>query len=214
MSQYFQYPLYRNIALRYFTPTFIVLGLIWIFFVTLINVAVAGYESVVITSTNFSSNTRPWYEHFLPKLYSLPSWNCSYTVIKVNDGYFFPRSILTKGMQPYSQLFVGYNLIWFIDQRDDIPVDGMEYADYSIRNCSIQQLQMGQWMSAAGTSVVITLFVSKDNMKAYIACNTSAGQYFFAQTSDECRGPHNPQLSTNTTRDSWIIQLYHPPTVG
>ena len=151
----------RNITLRYFTPAFILVGIIWITFITLVNVVVVGYESVVITSTDFSSTAKAWYENFmLRSLWFVPAWSCNATVINVNDGNpSLPILVLTKGMQPYSQLFAGYNLVSFIDERDNIPVDGMEYADYSLNSCTILKLQLSQWMSSAGTTQVMTLFV-------------------------------------------------------
>src|SRR5271155_389059 len=46
MVSYFQYPLQRDINLPCFTPVLVCLGIIWIIMITLVNVAVVGYENV------------------------------------------------------------------------------------------------------------------------------------------------------------------------
>jgi hypothetical protein len=57
-------------------------------------------------------------------------------------------------MAPYSQLFEGYNLMNSIDGRDNIPAGGLQSADYSLQNCSISEMLLGQWISSPGLTQV------------------------------------------------------------
>jgi len=69
----------------------------------------------------------------------------------------------------------------------------MDYADYSLQNCTVQELQIGQWLSSAPTSLVLEPPLAKSNDKATVYCNTSAGQFFSAQVSPDALDP----ISTN-----------------
>lgn len=151
----FQYPVTRDITLRHFTPVLLILGFIWILLVTLINVAVNGYENVSVTSTNFTTTTRIWYQKFIPKAWVVPAWNCEPGYISLNDGIYKLQMVwLIEAMTPYTSLFDGYNLNWFSDPRSNVTVDRMQYADYSLGNCSVQSLQIGQWASSASIGQV------------------------------------------------------------
>ena len=89
MPSWFEYPITRPFTLRYFTPMVLVLGLIWVTFVTLLNVVAVGYEYVPVISTSFNSSSVLWYEIFVPKSTSLwipKTRTCAGSVIKPNEG--------------------------------------------------------------------------------------------------------------------------------
>lgn len=81
------YAVTRPITLRYFNVLFIVLGLIYLVFITLINVVAVGYESIPAFSPLYLHTEKLWYENLLPHNAALPhTWNCNASVIKVNEG--------------------------------------------------------------------------------------------------------------------------------
>jgi hypothetical protein len=89
MGSFFQYTVNRDITLRYFTPTFVVVAIFWIVFITIVNVVVVGYESVFMMSTNFSSTPGSWYSDVAPKAFQFYSTrSCNATSIKINEGSF------------------------------------------------------------------------------------------------------------------------------
>jgi len=102
MVSYFQYPLQKDINLRYFTPALICFGIIWIAMITLLNVAVVGYEPVAFTSTNYATNTTAWYEKFIPKFLSLLPRSCNATIIQQNEGY---SSLFILAKERYGAVF-------------------------------------------------------------------------------------------------------------
>jgi len=88
-----EYALTRPVVLsRWVTVSIVAAWVFWSIFVTLVNIVAVGYESVTISSTNFNNTDRNWYEKIIPSTSLIPeSWNCSYSVIKVNEGSS-PRS--------------------------------------------------------------------------------------------------------------------------
>ena len=90
-----EYPITRSIPLRRFWSVLIVLGAVaWILIITLVNVAVVGYEVVPIISTSYSDSSTLWYEHILP----MSSWiprrrTCDWSVIKLMEG----KTVTTDG---------------------------------------------------------------------------------------------------------------------
>jgi len=88
-----EYPITRPIILSRWVTVLIFVGWVaWIILVTLVSVAAQGYQYVTVSSTNFNSTQRNWYEKIVNS-HSLipPSWNCSYSVLKLNEGYFFSK---------------------------------------------------------------------------------------------------------------------------
>jgi len=84
-----EYNVTRPVTLgRRVTVGIIVAGVTWIIVVTLINVAAVGYELVQLSSTNFNNTSQNWYEKFIPGSDGIipSSWNCTYSVIKLNEG--------------------------------------------------------------------------------------------------------------------------------
>jgi hypothetical protein len=83
-----EYHVTRPIILKKWITTSIIVGaILWIIIITLINIVAVGYELVSVSSTNFNNTARNWYEKVLPTDSVIPSsWNCLYSVIKVNEG--------------------------------------------------------------------------------------------------------------------------------
>lgn len=83
-----QYPITRPITLRYFKLTFLILGVLFIAFITLVNVAAVGYENMSVISVAYNRTERLWYEHLVGNVGGLPTrWNCSASTIKVTEGF-------------------------------------------------------------------------------------------------------------------------------
>ena len=78
-----EYPITRPFTLPYFTHGVLVAIVIWGTFITLLNVAVIGYDTVpVANSLAFNSSTLLWYETFALTAFWLPtSWTCSPSTI-------------------------------------------------------------------------------------------------------------------------------------
>ena len=84
----FQYPITRPITLRHFKTTFLVLGVVYVAFITLINVIAVGYENKSVISVAYNSTDRLWYEHLRGVMGGFPKrWNCSASTIKVTEGF-------------------------------------------------------------------------------------------------------------------------------
>lgn len=84
----FQYPITRPITLRHFKPTFLVLGVLFITFITLINVAAVGYENISVISVTYNRTETLWYERLRGSMGAFPiRWNCSASTIKVTEGF-------------------------------------------------------------------------------------------------------------------------------
>jgi hypothetical protein len=91
-SSWFDYPVTRNIslpsaALRHFNIAVLVFGVIYSIIITVINVALVGYEVVPVISGTF---TLPglWYEKFLPKNNSIVEAHlvCSPSIVRIGEG--------------------------------------------------------------------------------------------------------------------------------
>ena len=83
----FQYPVTRPITLRHFKPIFLVLGVLFVAFITLINVAAVGYENISVISVAYNRTESLWYEHVMGRMGGFPKrWNCSASTIKVAEG--------------------------------------------------------------------------------------------------------------------------------
>ena len=61
---------------RVFTATVFGLGILWIAFVTVVNVATLGYELVPIFSTTFDRSAGLWYEKVLPERWRPVTRSC------------------------------------------------------------------------------------------------------------------------------------------
>jgi hypothetical protein len=83
-----EYHVTRPIILKKWITAFIIVGaILWIIIVTLINIVAVGYELVSVSSTNFNNTARNWYEKVIHPNSIIPSsWDCLYSVIKVNEG--------------------------------------------------------------------------------------------------------------------------------
>jgi hypothetical protein len=84
----FQYPITRPITLRYFKQTFLILGVLFIAFITLVNVAAVGYENMSVISVAYNRTETFWYQHLMGNMAGFPTrWNCSTSTIKVMEGF-------------------------------------------------------------------------------------------------------------------------------
>jgi hypothetical protein len=87
---WFSYGITRPVTLRWFNIVVLIVGIIYIVFITLINVVAVGYEYVSVIDHNYNDTSVNWYEHFLPKN---GGWavtrKCNGTSIKVKDGKLF-----------------------------------------------------------------------------------------------------------------------------
>jgi hypothetical protein len=96
-----EYPITRPFTFRYFTKAVLVLQVIWLIFITFINIVAVGYETVSITSTTFNSTTRLWYEKFVPTFWlSQSSRSCDGSVIPLNGGSLFIATFTKRQVLP------------------------------------------------------------------------------------------------------------------
>lgn len=85
---FFQYPITRPITLRYFKSIFLVLGILYVTFITLINVAAVGYENTAVISIAYNRTEMLWYEHLKGVMGGFVGrWNCSASIIEVTEGF-------------------------------------------------------------------------------------------------------------------------------
>jgi len=85
----FNYSISRPITPIWFTPTVIVLGLIFVIVSTLINVASVGYNPISYTSTDFNGTHALWYDKFIPgRGSSYNHRNCEPFPLTLNDRNF------------------------------------------------------------------------------------------------------------------------------
>lgn len=86
---FLHYPLTRPIILtRWTTVATIVFAIVFITFITLLNVIAVGYELVFITSTEYNVPYKLWYEKILPSSDWIPSSRtCQSAIINVGDCY-------------------------------------------------------------------------------------------------------------------------------
>src|SRR5271170_397217 len=98
MPFWLEYPITKPFTLPYFTQGVIVAGVIWTAFVTVVNIAAVGYDTVSVTSFSFnSSQPLLWYE----QIPLIASWfpkgcTCSPSTIMPGDSWF-PKNIVADG---------------------------------------------------------------------------------------------------------------------
>jgi hypothetical protein len=87
-TPWFDYSLSRPITLRHFNLLVLVFGVIYVAFITLINIAAVGYEPVTVVDSDYNKTVTPWYQRFLVKTSLLPEpWACNVATISANDGF-------------------------------------------------------------------------------------------------------------------------------
>jgi hypothetical protein len=72
---------------RWYSITVIVLGIIWISFITVINVAAVGYEGVTIITAEYNGTNKLWFENFILNKWKPTTWSCNPNIIQLGDGY-------------------------------------------------------------------------------------------------------------------------------
>jgi hypothetical protein len=75
---------------RWYSITVFVLGIIWIVFITFINVAAVGYEGVTIITASYNGTNELWFERFIPNSWKPTTLSCSPNIIQLGDGYKTP----------------------------------------------------------------------------------------------------------------------------
>jgi hypothetical protein len=63
---HFEYSITRSFTFRYFTQAVLFLGLLWLVFITILNIVAVAYEIVPITTTAFNDSVSLWYENSCP----------------------------------------------------------------------------------------------------------------------------------------------------
>jgi hypothetical protein len=79
----FQYPVKKEITLKWLTPILIVVGLLYVIVITLVNVAAVGYETIVYTSPDYNGTHSLWYDKFTP--WEGNHRQCDNVAIRLND---------------------------------------------------------------------------------------------------------------------------------
>jgi len=87
------YPVTRPFGFPYFTYIVLFLAVIWLAFITIVNVVAVAYETVPFTSPDFNATITLWYEKFIPTFWLPPSRSCDSSVIPVSAGYLLSRKI-------------------------------------------------------------------------------------------------------------------------
>lgn len=82
----FSYSVTRDFEYRYFTHVTIVLGIIWLAFITTVNVIAVAYEVLPFTTTSFNDTVVLWYEKLIPGSFRPASRSCASSVIPVRTG--------------------------------------------------------------------------------------------------------------------------------
>src|SRR5271155_2251212 len=82
-----EYPLTRPVVLsRWVSVAIIAACILWIVGTTLLSVATAGYEIITVSTTNYNETLKNWYDILnRENLVGPATWNCSPSVIKVNE---------------------------------------------------------------------------------------------------------------------------------
>jgi hypothetical protein len=113
--------------------------------------------------------------------------------------------MLIKGLVTSTASFQ-YFLRGYLDPAPDSRVDGLRYQNNAFRNCSIQLIEMSQFLWSPIEDQASTVCY-RPNQKEWVACNTTAAQY----------------ISISTTRDGVALagNAYNPlgsssylPTTG
>jgi len=180
-----QYPITRSFTIRHFTEWVLVLGLLWVGLVTLFNVAALGYETIQVYSTSFTAPRLLWYEKFsVTKALFPASWVCAPALVEpYQRAWPVVPPFLT--IETYTSMgFSYYNIVTAVDPRDNTPITGLLYANYPMQNCSVLSIMIN--VPNVETQPVVTVRparFSSTNHQARIACNTSVGQFFIAETT-------------------------------
>src|SRR5271170_80301 len=97
MPSLLEYSVTRPFTIRHFTLVIVVLGIFWVTFITLVNVADVGYNSATVVSATFNSTQPFWYER-VPRLsFWFPnSWSCSPSKIILGQGLSQTRLLYLK----------------------------------------------------------------------------------------------------------------------
>ncbi|KAJ6529125.1 hypothetical protein DFH09DRAFT_1045264 [Mycena vulgaris] len=81
------YPLTRPFPGRFFAPVAYLGAIIALGFLTSVNVALTGYETITIFKSDYNVTQTFWYEHYLPSLAQKPGTLCDTRVFNLGDTF-------------------------------------------------------------------------------------------------------------------------------
>jgi hypothetical protein len=144
-SSWFDYPVTRPITLRHFNIAFLVLGVFYVVYATLISIVAVGYEPFTFLSANFNDSATLWYNGIpIVSLGNSGTITCNYSTIAVNDGNVSPVFKLIKALDTNTRYYSGYTLQGFWDTSSNAEVNGFSYSNNPLSNCTVGTLQMTQ----------------------------------------------------------------------
>lgn len=82
----FEYSISRPITARWFAPTVICVGFLYIIIITFVNVVAVGYDTINYSSLIYNETHSLWYDRLVP--FRGPSYNhrsCESALVKLND---------------------------------------------------------------------------------------------------------------------------------
>ena len=182
------YNLTRSINLRYFPTVLILFLAFWFGLVTIINIAIYGYEMISLVSSDYNSAYKIWYDSILPskRPESIPaSWNCAPSVIKINEGTFIgpfnssPWRLIKRSFHNRAlQLYIS-GLLWSTQSKQRWRNGLFERSNTklfsSIFNNDIWLIWGRRWGRF--------LFIDLKSISINLQCNTSAAQLFYLKTN-------------------------------
>jgi len=149
---WFTYSLNRDISLPHFNIAFLSVGVVYVVFITFINVIAVGYENKSVLSTIFNGSGHSlWYVNFIKSVY--PTHSCNTSTITVTDGVT-PLGWLILALAT-DMGFFPYTLYYISDDQRDHTIDGLQYQDYALLNCSVDFITMGQYINSPAQDQVI-----------------------------------------------------------
>jgi len=83
-TSWFEYPLTRPVLLRHFNIVVLVLGIVYVVFITLFNIIAVGYDSNPTLEPSHNTSLRLWYS-FLPL--TPPERTCEPSTVKISEGF-------------------------------------------------------------------------------------------------------------------------------
>jgi hypothetical protein len=143
-----EYPITRPFTFRYFTCIIFASAGIWFIIITLINIVAVAYETIPFMSTDYYASSKMWYDIFVPTFWRPLSRSCDASIIPLNGGRILTLAQTNlKGLSTNQSVFQ-YTLRGYLDPNADALVDGMQYEGNDIGNCSVQLLQISQFLWA------------------------------------------------------------------
>jgi hypothetical protein len=144
----FEYSVTRPIVISRWLEILICLGgVLWFTIVTVVNIAVVGYDLVPVTSTIFNNSYDLWYERLIPLRSWIPqSWTCNGSIIGFGEGiYPLLVGLTVKDVSTNITSYFSYNLAQFLDPQPGTPIDSLLYDGSVLVNCSVNSFYLLQF---------------------------------------------------------------------